>query len=125
MARRQHHLRQVRRVPRGQQQASVRRVALDARYDVRQLVHALTGVILVHVFVSSSEVSPYEIRTRAPSPLLPDVTRSAAPVLVFVFHSTGIACGPQPETSRVNLGEVGIASHVIAKFNEGDVDCPT
>jgi hypothetical protein len=58
VAGRERHLAQRGRVPRRQDQAPVGRVALDAVDELRELVHALPGVVGVHVGVGRAEVAP-------------------------------------------------------------------
>jgi hypothetical protein len=62
VARRERHLVQVRRVPRGEHDAPVLRAVLDLLDAVAELVHALARVVSVHVRVGRAEVSPLQQR---------------------------------------------------------------
>jgi hypothetical protein len=58
MARRERHLVQVRGVPGSQHDAAVLGRLFDLLDAVQQLVHALAGVVRVHVLVLRAEVAP-------------------------------------------------------------------
>ena len=71
VARGQGHLLERRGVPRGEQDAPVVGVVLDLVNHLRELVHALTGVVGVHVLVLGAEVAPLEAVHRPEVALLP------------------------------------------------------
>jgi hypothetical protein len=60
VARRKCHLSQIRGIPSRQDDAAILWIVLDLVNALRQLVHALPGVVGVHVHVFRAKVTPLE-----------------------------------------------------------------
>eukprot|EP00958_Prasinococcus_capsulatus_P016603 scaffold1839_cov382-Prasinococcus_capsulatus_cf.AAC.17 len=106
----QRHLRQCCRVPRRQNNAAVPRFVLDSVNHLRQLVHALVGVVRVHVFILGSKVAPLEAIDRAQVAHLPLYKTNAVEVL------TGAIPVPDADALLGQLPSVGGAPHEPQKL---------